>query len=469
VLRDNGVINSNQRYSYKYDYGRNELWTYHGFDITVDSNTTYTWSLDAYISPDADVAATGRTFIADGEKGFVSTFTYDNTKKGVWQHFEYTGKPTSTVARLLLYPSTSSLTIPATKGFVQYSNVEFRKKDTATNLFPQPADNDGFAIKENGILTTEAYANSMYQYDYSQKQAATWHGFDVEVDPNATYTWSLDAYISPDADIAQTGSTFIANGEKGFPAQFRYNNAEKGTWQHFEFTGKPSLDIARILLYPTLTELPATRGYILYKNIDFRKVGTAYNLFPQPTTNEGFNVRENGVFTSKIYNTYSYDYAQNLPWTWHGFDIAVDPNTTYTWSFDAFISPEANIPRTGTTPIAQGEKGFPASVVYDNTKKGTWQHFEFTGKPVSNIARLLLYPSNFSTPATTGYILYRNVELKKEGEEWNRFVDISSGLKFKYDENGRLVEVKTNNSKVPIIRCKYDANGNIIGREVILQ
>lgn len=368
---------------------------------------------------------------------------------------------------MLLYPS--SHVLPATKGYVQYINVEFRKTGTATNLFPQPADNAGFSIKENGIITAEAYANSMYRYGFSQKELWTWHGFDLEVDPNATYTWSLDAYISPDADIALTGTTFIANGENGFPTQFRYNNAEKGSWQHFEFTGKPSSDIARILLYPTAAELPATKGYILYKNIDFRKVNTAYNLFPQPITNEGFNARGNGVFASKIYNTYSYDYEQNLPWTWHGFDIAVDPNTTYTWSFDAFISPEANILQTGTTFIANGERGFPASAFYENTKKGTWQHFEFTGKPASSIARVLLYPSTSSIPATTGYVLYRNVEFNKEGEEWNQFIDISSGLQFKYDKDGRLLEVKTNNNKVPIIKYKYDANGNIIGREVILQ
>lgn len=433
----------------------------------MDPNVTYTWSFDAYISPDANVAAIGSTFIANGEGGFGSaSFNYDNTRKGVWQHFEYTGKPTSNVARLLLYPTKESL--PATTGYIEYRNVEFRKAGTAANLYPQPSDNEGFSVKGGGVFTAEPYANSIYKYDYAQKTTWTWHGFDIKVDPNATYTWSLDAYISPDADIAVTGNTFIAQGEGGFPALFRYDNTNKGTWQHFEFTGKPASDVARILLYPTFGDLPATTGYILYKNVDFRKTDTVSNLFPQPTTNEGFTTRGGGVLTSKTYNTYSYDYAQNLPWTWHGFDIPVDSNAIYTWSFDAYISSDANIAQTGTTAIAQGEGGFTVPIYYDNGNKGKWQHFEHTGKPTSSIARLLLYPTMANSPATTGFVLYRNVEFKIKGIEWNEYIDISTGLNYKYDPNGRLLEMQKNNSKVPITKIKYDSNGNMVGKEVIL-
>ncbi|NEN82757.1 hypothetical protein, partial [Paenibacillus elgii] len=160
--------------------------------------------------------------------------------------------------------------------------------------------------------------------------------------------------------------------------------------------------------------------------------------------------------------------AQNLPWTWHGFDIPVDPNAIYTWSFDAYISSDANIAQTGTTAIAQGEGAFTVPIYYDNANKGKWQHFEHTGKPTSSIARLLLYPTMANSPGTTGFVLYRNVEFKVKGIEWNEYVDISAGLNYKYDTNGRLLEIQKNNSKVPITKIKYDSNGNMVGKEVIL-
>ncbi|OGX68333.1 MAG: hypothetical protein A2189_01055 [Paenibacillus sp. RIFOXYA1_FULL_44_5] len=466
-VKANGEMNSNLMGDYKYDYAQNVGWSYHGFDIPVDPNMTYTFSFDAYVSPEANISATGTTFIASGEQGFSAAFSYDNTYKGTWQHFEYTGNPTSSIARLLLYPTTG--VIPATTGYIEYRNVQFHRIGTATNLFPQPSNNDGFNVKGSGIFSGELYANSVYKFDYTQNVASSWHGADLLVDPNMTYTFSFDAYISPEANIPATGSTFIASGEQGFSTAFLYDNTHKGTWQHFEYTGKPTGSVARLLLYPTTSVIPATTGFILYKNVTFTKSDSVLNLYPQPITNNEFTARGNGIFTAQAYYTYSYDYAQNVGWSYHGFDIPVDQNMTYTFSFDAYISPEANIPATGTTYIGSGEQGFTAAFSYDNTHKGTWQHFEYTGNPISSIARLLLYPTTGTIPATTGYILYRNVEFKIANKEWSKYIDLHNGLTNIYDINGRVIYTQRNNSNIPIIKFRYDNNGNLIAKEVINQ
>ncbi len=135
----------------------------------------------------------------------------------------------------------------------------------------------------------------------------TYHGFDIPVDINSDYIYSFDAYISEDANIASTGTTFISSGEKGFSKTFYYDNTKKGTWQHFEVTKRPSTSTARILLYPTGTSTPST-GYIIYKNVNFNKVGTTVNLFTQPVDNSGFTVRGNGIITKDIAKTYNYRY-----------------------------------------------------------------------------------------------------------------------------------------------------------------
>lgn len=462
------MINSDSYKKYTYDYAQNLTMTWHGFDIAVDPTKTYTWSFDAYISPDANIAGTGSTFIAQGEFGFPSSFSYDNAYKGTWQHFEFTGQPTSSMARLLLYPTMGST--PATTGHVAYRNVDFRKNGTATNLYPQPGSSGEFAEKGSGVIEVEPYASGMYKYDYAQQLRFTWHGFDIKVDPTQTYTWSFDAYISPDANLAGTGSTFIAQGELGFPSSFTYNNAQKGTWQRFEYTGQPTSNVARLLLYPTMGDLPATQGYLMFKNVEFKKAGSVYNLYPQPVSNEGFDFRSHGVFNSKMFRTYSYDFEQSLTGTWHGFDIEVDPTQMYTWSFDAYISPDANIAGTGNKFIAQGENGFPVSFYYDSSRKGTWQRFEYTAKPVSSNLRLLLYPtaSGGESLVTSGFILYKNVQLKLTGLEWNEYIDIGSGLQYTYGPEGRSEKVEIVDRSAPLVKYEYDSNGNLIRKQIIL-
>ena len=147
----------------------------------------------------------------------------------------------------------------------------------------------------------------------------------------------------------------------------------------------------------------------------------------------------------------------------------MDPKETYTYSLDAYIAPETDIPPTGKTFIANGEKGFYTTFEYDNSMRGTLQHFEFTGKPTSNVARLLLYPSNEVILANMGYVLYRNVEFMKKGVEWNQYINFSRGIINKYDETGRLIEVYKKISQIPVMKYQYDTNGNLLKKITILQ
>lgn len=179
----------------------------------------------------------------------------------------------------------------------------------------------------NGIVTKYhldgdkvTYENNeyyTYKYNYSQNNTWTYHGFDIPVNIGKSYTYSFDALISIDANISNTGSTFIANGEIGFPASFYYDNTKKGTWQHFESTQVPTTNTARLLMYPTTSQIPATTGYIIFKNVQFREVNSCDNLFTQPIDNNGFSVRGNGIFEcafNKDDNTiyYTYDSSDNL-------------------------------------------------------------------------------------------------------------------------------------------------------------
>ena len=452
LAKANGFIGVEESYIYKYAYSQNQLSTYHGFDIPVNVNQYYTYSFDAYISPDANLRSTGSTFIANEEKGISYAFTYDNTKKGTWQHFEYSAKPSSSVVRLSLYPSTNE--IPANSGYILYRNVEFKlnssvNKYESQNLFPQVKSNNDFTIRGNGVF--EVIDNHIYKYDYSQNLTWTWHGFEMPVDVNKYYTYSFDAYISPNANIQSTGTTFIANEEKGISHAFAYDSTKKGTWQHFEYTAKPSSPIVNIVLYPTTGTIPATTGFVLYKNVEFK----TDNIYPQPKDDASFQAKANGFINVEESYIYRYDYSQNQPWTYHGFDIPVDINQFYTYSFDAYISPDANLRNTGTF-IANEEKGISYSFTYDNTKKGTWQHFEYTAKPNSDVVRLSLYPSTSEIPANTGYILYKNVEFKAK--------NTSSIYTYEYDKNNRLLVVYINNQIK--IKYYYDKNGNQIKKEV---
>lgn len=440
--------------TYRYNYTQNMPWTYHGFDVYVDKTSSYTFSFDAFISSDANMSSTGTSLVAALEYGINKQITYRNDRKGYWQHFEYTGVPSSNMVRLLLYPSTD--TSPATSGYVLYRNVEFKKAGSNLNLFPQPSYFGGFTVRGNGDMNIDPnYSSTENVYIMQNPQQFSAADCNILLDTNSQYVLSFDAYMSSDSVVSASDVTLITSNSFGV---LTYPASKKGTWQHFEKTLKPGHENTYIRLQPFYTQFyplqksPIT-GTIIYRNISLKKVGSNANLYPQPNGTAGFQYSNNPalVYTgySKSNETYFYNYEQNHPWTYHGHDVQVPKDREYTFSFDAYISPAA--PYTGSGDILVG--GFEVSspnttkyFSYDKLDTGKWKHFEYKttlrssdGNPVN--ARLLLYPTSQTADPAAGYIIYRNVEFKETGKSLNMFPQATSNELFTVRGNGTFSRV----------------------------
>jgi hypothetical protein len=157
---------------------------------------------------------------------------------------------------------------------------------------------------------------------------------------------------------------------------------------------------------------PSTESNVIYEQ-GAAWVGAAVtNMYRQATSDSDFQAKGSGLFTVERTGReviFQYDYSQNLTWTYHGQTIAVVSGTVYRASMDVFISADANIPSTGTTFVANMEGGCATTFYYDNTKKGTWQHFENVVTATTASTNLYLYPTGGTTPATTGHVKYKNV------------------------------------------------------------
>ena len=100
---------------------------------------------------------------------------------------------------------------------------------------------------------------------------------------------------------------------------------------------------------------------------------------------------------------------------YRGKDIAVDTQRTYTLSGWMYVSENYN---STSAPAIRGEQGFGRVLEYNMNKKGQWQFFSHTMKPSSGTARILLYPRRTNSSAdiaTTGYVLYKNVQFTQTG------------------------------------------------------
>ena len=301
ILKVNGVVKTNT--SYTYDIFNRLSQVYENGQITA----AYTYDKNGnrqtltYANGDSESYTynlANKVVSLTNKKGaaVLSGYTYEYSLDGnQTKKTDNTGKATS-----YTYDGLGRLTseAPAGGNTVSYTYDDSNNRRTMTAgsaVTTYDYDKDSRLTEENRAVT-----NYTFKYDYSQNVTWTWHGFDIPVDTNSNYTFSFDAFISDDANIAVTGSTFIADGEAGFNTGFYYDNTKKGTWQHFEMTQKPASSIARMLLYPTTSSIPATAGYILYKNVQFKKVGSILNLFPQPSDNSGFTMRGNGVVNSIV-------------------------------------------------------------------------------------------------------------------------------------------------------------------------
>lgn len=129
---------------------------YRGKDIAVDTQRTYTLSGWMYVSENYN--STSAPAIR-GEQGFGKLMTYDMNKKGQWQFFSHTMKPSSETARILLYPRTSSSVDNATTGYVLYKNVQFTQTG-AVHMFyngTKPKDTISYEVSQPDVSTMMAY------------------------------------------------------------------------------------------------------------------------------------------------------------------------------------------------------------------------------------------------------------------------------------------------------------------------
>ena len=141
-------------------------------------------------------------------------------------------------------------------------------------------------------------------------------------------------------------------------------------------------------------------------------IAAGTNLWRQATSNTDFDGRGNGVISATNSGgaiTYEYAYNQNLTWTYHGQGLAMVSGSQYYASMDVYISPDANIPATGTTWVADIEGGCGGGFFYDNTQKGTWQRLTIVQTATAASGAMYLYPSTSVIYATTGVVRYKNV------------------------------------------------------------
>lgn len=129
---------------------------YWGTDIGVVANRTYTLSGWMYVSEDYNSSVSPQI---RGEQGFARTATYDINKKGQWQFFTLTGKPTTENARILMYAKPSSTSNGATAGYVLYKNIQFTQTGVA-HMFvngSKPKDIISYNVSQPDVSTMMAY------------------------------------------------------------------------------------------------------------------------------------------------------------------------------------------------------------------------------------------------------------------------------------------------------------------------
>ena len=141
---------------------------YKGKDITVNTQRTYTLSGWMYVSENYN--STSAPAIR-GKQGFGKLMTYDMNKKGQWQFFSHTMKPSSETARILLYPRTNSSVDNATTGYVLYKNVQFTQTG-AVHMFyngTKPKDTISYEVSQPDVSTMMAYKKHVLDSDFKHQ------------------------------------------------------------------------------------------------------------------------------------------------------------------------------------------------------------------------------------------------------------------------------------------------------------
>lgn len=104
---------------YSHDYKENLTWTYHGYSINITPGSTYTYSMDAFITKDFTYTDTS-VFVGNCEGGFSASYNYNMSDLGKWKRFTNTGLSTGTVTNPHLYPNSDNTY--SDKGKIYYKN-----------------------------------------------------------------------------------------------------------------------------------------------------------------------------------------------------------------------------------------------------------------------------------------------------------------------------------------------------------
>ena len=180
---------------------------YRGKDIAVDTQRTYTLSGWMYVSENYNSSSAP---IFKGEKGFNKSLAYDMNKKGQWQFFSHTMKPTTETARILFYPRTNPSADIATTGYVLYKNVQFTQTG-AVHMFyngTKPKDTISYEVSQPDVSTMMAYKkhvlDSNFKHQALVKNGSTFTFYENGVATtnyvNKWRVYACEGITTPNAD-----------------------------------------------------------------------------------------------------------------------------------------------------------------------------------------------------------------------------------------------------------------------------
>lgn len=116
---------------------------YHGRDIAVTLDTTYTATVWCYVSPDCDLSATRLVW----EGGATIHTFYNMAAKGTWQLLTLSRPAPATNMRLLAYTSAAFTT-----GYVLYRNMQAEGKPYATSFAPGTRSAETLSLPTAGLI-----------------------------------------------------------------------------------------------------------------------------------------------------------------------------------------------------------------------------------------------------------------------------------------------------------------------------
>lgn len=206
------------------------------------------------------------------------------------------------------------------------------------------------------------------------------------------------------------------------------------------------------------------------------------NYFYTPTPNSdgsvGFSVNGTGTFY-RIYSgtyggytiqpsdvVYKYNLANQSGCYYHGNDFALAGGNTCTWSFQYYVSPDAQ--NYGVSPgnnfISNLEGNIGAGFYANDLRQGVWENFNSGPLYINSTGtgRVLIYPGacNGTYMATSGFILFKNPQFELLPYATS-FVQSNSNSAGTRSATQCLLDLSGNSNVSDVTYAGYDSNGNV--------